>query len=198
MKNVCMPEEPQIAEIAMRIRDMRDMIGRSVEEMAEITGVTPEEYRVLESGETDFGFTFLYKCAKEFGVDIIDILTGECPHLVDWSYVPAGKGLPINRRVGFDYSHLAPFFKNKLAEPFLVRATFKSEDVEKPIERSTHIGQEFNYVLSGKLRFVHDDHEVEMKEGDSVFYDSSKPHGMIAVDGKDCVFLAVVMKDSEE
>ena len=37
------------------------------------------------------------------------------------------------------------------------------------------------------------DHEEVLHEGDSIFYKSSTPHGMIAVEGQDCVFLAMIM-----
>jgi len=190
--------EPKLTEIAMRIRDMREMKGRTVGEMAEIAGVTPEEYTELESGGSDFGFTFLYKCAKEFGVDIIDIITGENPHLTEFSLVPAGRGLPIKRRAGFDYQHLAPFFRDKLAEPFLVSAKYREEEQDAPIAMSTHRGQEFDYVLKGTMRFVHEDHEMILREGDAVFYDSGMRHGMIATSEDGCQFLAVVVKDPEE
>jgi transcriptional regulator with XRE-family HTH domain len=189
------PTEPNIAEIAMRIGDMREMTGRSVEDMANITGVTPEHYKELESGKFDFSFTFLYKCAKAFGVDIIEIITGESPHLTECSMVPAGNGLPIKRRVGFEYNHLAPFFKDKLAEPFLVLAKYHDDNLEKPIPLSTHKGQEFNYVLSGTMRFIHEDHVMDLKAGDTVFYDSNKGHGMVATSKEGCLFISVVIND---
>ena len=47
-----------IAAIAQRIRDMRDIAGYSIEEMAEKTGTTPEQYRIYELGQTDFPFSF--------------------------------------------------------------------------------------------------------------------------------------------
>jgi len=34
-----------------------------------------------------------------------------------------------------------------------------------------------------------------MEEGDSVYYDASHKHGMVATNGKPCVFLAVVIRD---
>jgi acetyl-CoA synthetase len=58
---------------------------------------------------------------------------------------------------------------------------------------STHAGQEMDYILSGQLRISINGHEETMRAGDSVYYDSSKPHGMVAVGGTPCVFLAIVM-----
>ena len=67
----------QLALTAQRIKELRRIIGKTPEEMAIITGVSVEDYVRCENGESDFSFTFLHKCAKTFGVDIADLLTGE-------------------------------------------------------------------------------------------------------------------------
>ncbi len=187
--------EPSIPETAERIRTMRELCGFTIEEMADATGLSAGEYERCESGEVDFSFTFLYKCADRFGIDMIELLTGSNPRLSGFAVVRGGKGLPIKRRAGFSYSHLAAVFKNKLAEPFLVTAPFDKRDSLGVIPMSTHKGQEFNYVLKGSLRFSHSGHETVLNEGDSVYYDSGKEHGMVATGGCDCVFLAIVIKE---
>jgi len=186
--------DSRIDEIAERICALRDITGYTVEEMADATGVLKEEYEASEKGERDFSFTFLYKCAEKFGVDMIELLTGENPHLSGYTVVRSGKGLPIKRRKGFEYGHLASNFKNKTAEPFLVNAPFRGEELSS-IPLSSHEGQEFNYVLKGRLRFVHGDNVEDLGVGDSVYYDSSERHGMAALTEEGCIFLAVVMKE---
>ena len=189
---------PDFKDIAQRIHTLREITGFSVEEMAEATGVSVEEYCRLERESDDYSFTFLYRCAEKFGVDIIEIVTGQAPKLTGYTLVRAGHGLSIKRNDQFDYFHLASTFKNKLAEPFLVRAPFRQEEQMKPIELHSHVGQEFDYILKGNLRFAYSSHMEELHPGDSVFYDSSKMHGMIAVDCEECLFLAVVMKENEK
>ena len=130
--------ELKLTEVAERIRTLREIMGFTTQEMAETIGCTEAEYEAAENGETDFSFTFLFKCADKFGVDMIEILTGENPHLLFYSVVRKGEGLPIKRRSGFDYYHLAPYLKGKFCEPFLVTAPYKAEEQEKPIELSTH------------------------------------------------------------
>ena len=49
----------QLAEVAQRIRTMREITGLSEEEMARCTGVSREEYRRCEEGGQDFSFTFI-------------------------------------------------------------------------------------------------------------------------------------------
>ena len=113
--------EKIIKEVAHRIRESREILGISEAEMAQCTGVSLENYRTLEAGETDFTFTFIYKCAARLGVDTTDLLKGESPTLEEYSITRAGRGFPIARRRGFRYENLAPLFKNKTAEPFVRR-----------------------------------------------------------------------------
>jgi len=186
--------DSKIGEIAERIRALRDATGYTADEMAKAAGIAVEEYDDLENGKKDLTFMFLYKCAEKFGVDIIELLTGENPHLSGYTVVRTGKGLPIKRREGFEYGHLASNFKNKTAEPFLVNAPFRKDEVDS-VPMSTHPGQEFNYILKGKLRFAYEGHVEDLNEGDSVYYNSSKRHGMAALSEGGCTFLAVVLKE---
>ena len=52
-----------------------------------------------------------------------------------------------------------------------------------------------DYVLDGSLKVSIDGHEDVVNAGDTVYYDSSKPHGMIAIGGKPCKFLAILFKE---
>ena len=190
--------EPNIEEVAGRIRALREDMGLTMQEMADATGRSVSEYAAQESGEQDLSFTFLYKCAQRLGVDVIELLTGEDPHLSGYSLVRAAEGLSIKRRAGFEYLHKAPHFKNKLAEPFLVTAPYLEEEQTRPIHLSYHEGQELDFVISGKMRFAYEGHVEELEAGDLLMYDSGRGHGMIATGCEPCVFLAVVMKPGGE
>lgn len=187
--------ELMLAEIAQRVRATREMLEISLEEMAQGCSVTLEQYQALEQGQTDFTFGFLYQCAEIFGIDMIALLTGSTPKLTFYSIVRAGRGLPIRRREGFTYHHLAPRFKDKVCDPLLVTAPYREEEQNQPVALSNHEGQEFDYVLKGSLKIRLEDHVEILKEGDSIFFDSSHGHGMIATGGEDCIFLAMVLKD---
>jgi len=189
--------EPNIKEVAGRIRVLREDLGFSLEDMAEATGRTVGEYAEQEGGEHDLSFTFLYRCAEKFGVDVVELLTGENPHLSGYSLIRAEDGLSIKRRAGFEYLHKAPHFKNKLCEPFLVTAPYLEEEQNKPIHLSFHEGQELDYIISGRMRFAYEDHVEEVGPGDTLFYDSGRGHGMIAIDDEPCIFLAIVIKPHE-
>ena len=80
----------------------------------------------------------------------------------------------------------------------MVTAPYIPEEQEAPIAHTTHAGQDFDYILSGKLKVQMEEHTEELKAGDAIFYDSDRGHGMIATGGEPCQFLAIVIKDQEE
>lgn len=184
----------KIKQIAERIKGLRTLLEFSPEEVAKECGVSVSEYLDAEEGKTDFSFTFLYNLANKFGVDIAELVSGQAPKLSYYTITRAGKGLPIERRIGFKYQHLGHLMKNRIAEPFKVLARYSEDEQEKPIALSKHEGQEFDYILKGKLKFQFEDHVEVLNEGDAVYYDSSHGHGMIATGGGDCEFLAIVFK----
>lgn len=190
--------EPRVAEIAERVRSLREVLNISAEEMGQVQNMTAEEYLECEQGAKDFSFMFLYRCAEKFGIDMIELLTGENPRLSGYTIVRSGKGLSMERRRGLEYQHLAANFRDKQVEPFLVKAPYVEEDLDKPIAVSIHEGQEMDYILEGSLKFIYDGHVEILNAGDSVYYNSGRGHGMIAVGGKPCTFLALVMKGGNE
>lgn len=186
--------EEKILEIAQRIKELREILEISIEEMAACVGVSKDEYVDYENAQNDFSFTFLHKCANRFGVDIVELLTGENPRLSFFTVTKNGHGTSINRRKGFVYEHKAANLKGKLAEPFVVTAPFSEEEQNAEIALSTHDGQEFDIVLEGALKVRMENHILTLEKGDAIMYDSSHGHGMIATGGADCKFLAVVIK----
>jgi len=188
--------EEIIKGIGERLRGMREIMNVSPGEMAAVTGVSTEEYNEIEDGRKDFSFTFLYKAAHRFGIDMTELITGESPHLSGYVLTRAGEGLPIERRAGFRYLNLAALFRDRIAEPFLVTAPYETGAESAAISLSTHVGQEMDYIVSGSLRVRIGEHEEIMHAGDTLYYDSGRPHGMVAVGGESCRFLAIVIGDS--
>lgn len=182
-----------IKDVSGRLKSTREYLDISVGEMAKKTNVTTDEYISLENGEKDFSLSFLNEAADALGVELIELLTGVTPKLNTYSIVRKDKGLPIERRERFAYQHLAYLFKNKKIEPLLVTAPYIEEEQNKPIHLSVHDGQEMDYIISGTLKFQIGEHIEIVNEGDCIYYDSMNPHGMIAVDGEDCKFLAILI-----
>ena len=190
--------ETRITEIAERLKALREICDFTAPEMAVAAAVTVEEYLQYEAGEKDFSVTFLFNCAKKLGVDMVELMTGENPRLSQYSIVRKGQGLATKRRETFKYEHLAYHFRKKTAEPFLVFAPYSKGEQETPINLSSHKGQEFDFVLSGELKLQIEDNREILKAGDAVYYDSGKPHGMIALNSEGCEFLAIVIASEGE
>ena len=183
----------QLMEVASRIRDMRELLGYSMQKMAEMTEVNEETYKLYETGTADLPFTFMHKCAKVFGVEITVLLEGRSAKLSGYTVTRKGKGLVTASEDGITIQDMAPMFRKKLATPYWVTYQYSQELQNQPIHTTTHAGQEFDLVIKGAMKIRVGDHEEILREGDSIFYKSSTPHGMIAIDGSDCVFLAMIM-----
>ena len=185
--------ETKLGEVAKRIRELREIEGFSIEEMAQKTELSVEEYKNYENGNIDLPFTFIHKCALAFNIEMIDLIEGSSANLSSYQVIRGGNGQVTVDEDGIVIKNLAPKFRNKLSEPYWVRYDYSEEQQNKPIHTTTHSGQEFDYIVSGRLKVQVGSHTEILSEGDSIFYDSSTEHGMIAVDGKPCTFLAIIL-----
>ncbi len=188
----------KIREMAGRIRDLREVVGFTEEEMAAKTGVSVEEYRDCEAGQSDLNFAFLYRCALALSVDVSEIIEGSSPKLDSYTVTRAGKGQEIAKAHGMTYYNMAYAFKNRIAEPLYVKSVYSEEAQLRDIELTTHAGQECDLVIEGNLMVQVGEHKEILGPGDTIYYDSDTPHGMIAVNGKDCIFYAFVLNPTGE
>ena len=187
----------QLMEIASRIKEMREIMGWSIAEMAVKTEVSQEDYVNYESANADIPFSFIHKCALAFDVEMTELLEGRSARLSGYTVTRKGKGQSTAKEDGIDIKNLAPKFRDKIAEPYWVRYEYSASQQNKPIHLTTHSGQEFDLVLSGSLKVQIGNKTEILNEGDSIYYNSSTPHGMIAIGGEDCVFCAVVLPGEE-
>ncbi|MBR4579152.1 MAG: AMP-binding protein [Oscillospiraceae bacterium] len=188
----------KILEMASRIRELREISRLTAEEMAAKTDTTTEEYLACERGEVDLNFAFIYRCALAFGVDVTDIIEGVSPTLQSYTLTRNGQAQRIDQAHGMEYFNLAASFRNRIAEPLYVHSGYDPEAEHRDIELTTHAGQECDIVISGHLMVQVGSHKEVLHAGDSIYYDSGTPHGMIAVNGEDCYFYAIVLNPTGE
>ena len=188
----------KIRQMAERIKELREILGLSTEEMAAKTGVSVEEYENCESGQVDLNFAFIYRCANVFKVNVTDIIEGVSPTLDTYTVTRAGEGQQIAHAHGMTYFNMAYAFKNRICEPLFVKCGYSEEAQNKPIELTTHEGQECDLVVEGNLLVQVGDHREILGPGDTIYYNSDMPHGMIATGGKDCIFYAFVLNAAGE
>ncbi len=188
----------KIKEMAKRIRTLREIEEISEAKMAEFTGVSIDEYIACENGERDLNFAFIYRCALALHVNVTDIIEGDSPKLRSYTVTRSGQGERVAQAHGMTYFNLAYNFSRRTAEPLFVKSVYNEEAQHKEIELTTHAGQEIDIVVDGHLMVQIGEHREVLGPGDSIYYDSNTPHGMIAVNGKDCSFYAIVLEASEK
>jgi transcriptional regulator with XRE-family HTH domain len=183
--------QERIKEVAARIKELRDILGIRPEDMSDYLKVSKEKYLRYENGEEDISASDLYEISRKLGVEMSILLTGEAPRMHYFTVTRKGKGVSVERRKQYKYQNLASNFINKTAEPFIVTVEPKPRDAA--VHTNSHPGQEFNYVLEGSLKLIIRDHEFVLEEGDSIYFDSSCDHAMVALNNKPARFLAIIM-----
>ncbi len=188
----------KIQEMAARIRELRELEGLTTAQMAQKTDVSEAEYIKCETGKSDLNFAFIYRCAMALNVNVTDIIEGHSPTLKSYTVTRVGSGQKVSQAHGMTYYNLAYAFKDRIAEPLYVRSIYDESAQQKDIELTTHSGQELDIVVEGNLMVQIGEHKEILGPGDTIYFDSDKPHGMIAVNGKDCVFYAIVLNPTGE
>ena len=186
----------KIREVAARIRELREISGFTVEEMAARTNLSVEEYIACEAGQRNLSIAFLYRCTLSFGVDFGDLLEGRSPKLRSYDLTRSGEGQRIEEAHHMVGYNLAADFRNRIALPLYMEMKYRPGAEYQDIELVSHEGQECDIVIRGHMKIQIGGHTEILHAGDTIYYDSSTPHGMIAVDGEDCAFYAIVLSNS--
>ena len=177
-------------DIGNRIKELRELSDISVQEIAQELSIDEETYIQYENGEVDIPASFIYKIANKFHVDLSLLLTGEESRMSIFDVTRAKKGVSIDRRKEYKYKNLCHKFINKKAETFLVKVDPKEDTIPS---LNAHPGQEFNYIIEGSVKIFIHNNEIILNEGDSIFFDSSHEHAMIALNDKPAKFIAILM-----
>jgi mannose-6-phosphate isomerase-like protein (cupin superfamily) len=183
--------QEKIKEVAARVRELRNILEISPDDMSSYLRISKEKYLKYENGQEDIPASILYEISHKLGVDMSILLTGETPRMHYFTVTRKGQGVSVERRKQYKYQNLASNFINKKAEPFIVTVEPKPEDVK--VQTNSHPGQEFNYILEGSLKLIIKDNEITLREGDSIYFDSGCDHAMVALNGKPAKFLAIIM-----
>ncbi len=180
----------QLKQIGERLKGLREALELSPETVAKQCNVSLQDYLDYENGKKDISISNLNNIAEHYGIELSILMFGEEARMSSYFLTRKGKGLAVERVKAYKYQSLAAGFINKKAEPFLV--TVEPKDENTPLNLNSHTGQEFNMVLKGKLEFHIGSKQLILEEGDSIYFDSSKPHGMKALDDKPVDFLAII------
>ncbi len=180
-----------LKQIGLRLQGLRESLDMTQETFAASCDIPVEDYIDYENGKKDMTISVMRDISEQFDIDTSILLFDGEPKMSNYFLTRKGKGLSINRVKTYSYQTLAGGFNNRKAEVFEV--TIEPRVADMPVHRSSHGGQEFNRVLEGSMKFFIDDKELILHEGDSIYFDSSRSHGMQPMDGKPVKFLAVIL-----
>ena len=177
----------QMEQIAARIKELREILEYTQEEVAEEVGVSLEDYQRYEQAVNDVPISTLYAIADKLGVDPTVLMTGDTPRMAEYTVVRQGKGVSVERYAGYKFTALAANYIGRELDPMIVDIN-PSDGAPKLV---THGGQEFNYVLEGRVIVTIGKQEFLLEAGDSVYFNPRIPHGQRA-EGVPSRFLTII------
>lgn len=165
-------------QIGLRLKKLRRNRGLTLDQLAKATGFTKSYLSRIENCKKVPPIGSLAQICQALNVELAAVFqnTAEKQDPAENVFVVRAKDRQSAVRggstFGYDYEALAHSAPHKRMEPFLF--TFP-RDIGEEIYFQ-HTGQEFIFVLSGKVRFLVENREWILAPGDSVFFDSSLPH----------------------
>lgn len=175
---------PASNKLGAKVRQLREMRTLSIEQLADQSQCHIDLLLQIEAGELVPSLTPLMNISRALGVRLGTLLDDE-PHdgpvLVkagDSSNVIRFSGKdPQAKRSALDFHAVGAGKKDRHMEPFLIDVQPPGEDVP-PL--SSHEGEEFIYVLSGRIEIRYGKQTYHLEVGDSIYYDSIVPHDVHA------------------
>lgn len=175
-------------QVATRLKGLRDALDLSISDIAQASGVTEETYLEYESGSGDIPVSFLHRLAHQYGVELTALLFGEEPKMTSYFVTRKGKGEKVERTKAYEYQSLGAGFANRVLDPFMVTV----EPTDNETKTNSHEGQEFNYVIEGRMEITISGNKIILNEGDSIMFNATFPHKMRALDDKKVTFIAII------
>ena len=182
------PEGPAAAEleklVGSRIAGARARAGITLDRLAALTGFSKGYLSKIENSRKLPPIGSLARIAAALKTDITDLLhpPSAAPE-GGLSVVRAGERRPVVRggtAFGYDYVSLADNRRDKKMEPFLF--TFPSR-IDKYVFFE-HEGEEFMFVLTGRVEWQAGSRKLVLEPGDSIYFDARLPHRGRALDGE--------------
>jgi len=172
--------------VGEKITSIRQSQNMSTEELAERSGLSIQQVNSIEKDAILPSLSPLIKIARVLGVRLGTFMDdndeiGPVVTLKD----QAGEAMSFSNnndvaRLQMSYSSLAGRKSGRHMEPFIIEVKPEGESYKS----SQHEGEEFIYVLEGKVEINYGNEQFELKQGDSIYYDSIVAHHVHAKDGK--------------
>lgn len=171
------PGEDTLVEVGERVKRVREARGLTLEDVSRRTDIDVTSLSRIEEGSLSPPLGMIIRLAKALEMRMGYFIAGEEERA--YTVVRRRDRKVVSRYdskkgkyYGYEFESLAPYKKDRHMEPFLVTL----EPAGTAHERSTHDGQEFIYVLKGKMEVRLGDEIHVLEPGDAIYYDSTVPH----------------------
>lgn len=181
-------------ELGKRVKEIRLTKGWTLEEVSKRTGIARSTLSKIENDQVSPSFTIVQKLIKGLGMDLPQLFVEASEYSIAGrrDVTRKGKGEP-HPTATYEHELLNFSISRKKMVPFKTKVRARAFDAFKEWVR--HDGEEFLLVLEGKVNFFSEYYEpIELKEGDSVYYDATMGHVVVSTSTKDAEILWVVAR----
>ncbi|MCF8061868.1 MAG: XRE family transcriptional regulator [Deltaproteobacteria bacterium] len=185
--------DEELVNVGERVRVVRERRGLSLQDIARRTGIQEQTLASIEDGRIAPPLGTIIKLAKALEMKMGYFISGEenRPYTIvrrDDRRVVSRHDSKKGEQYGYEFESLAPHKRDRHMEPFLV--TLDPAETEE--ERSTHDGQEFIFVLQGRMEVRLGEEIHILDAGDAIYYDSTVPH-LVKCYGKESTRILAVL-----
>ena len=178
-------------DLGLRVRDLRKAKGWTLEQAAVQAGLARSTLSKIENGQMSPTYDALKKLAVGLEISVPQLFTPPAAEQINgrMAVTKSGEGA-AQATATYEHELLADTLRKKNMLPY--RARIRARQMEEFDGWVRHDGEEFLYVLTGTVRLYTEFYEpVEMKRGDSAYYDASMGHNVISTSAEDATILWV-------
>ena len=177
--------------LGLRVRDLRRSLGWTLEEAASRAGLARSTLSKIENGQMSPTYEALKKLAGGLSISVPQLFTAPSKAQVmgRMAVTKASEGQP-QATATYEHVLLAQGLTKKQMLPY--HATIRARRFEEFDGWVRHDGEEFLYVLTGIVRLYTEYYEpVDLRRGDSAYYDAAMGHNVISLSDEDATILWV-------
>jgi transcriptional regulator with XRE-family HTH domain len=179
--------------IADRIRAVRTTRGLTLAQMSEATGLSKGLLSRIENAQVSPPIATLAKISRALDVPISIYFEEEEPDDKTYSVIRKNARKQVIRKgtkIGFTYYSLTGAKSHHLMEAFVVRYPVIAKE---PSVLFDHPGDEFLFVLKGRMELVYGKERIRLDPGDAIHFDPSTPHRGQNIGKQECECLVIVI-----
>jgi transcriptional regulator with XRE-family HTH domain len=182
---------PQPVDLGLRVRELRRARDWTLEQAANHAGLARSTLSKIENGQMSPTYEALKKLALGLGISVPQLFTPSTdPHVNGRMAVTRSGEGQAHATTTYEHELLAGALTRKSMLPYRARIRARSFDEFDGWVR--HDGEEFLYVLTGVVRLLTEFYApVDLKRGDSAYYDASMGHNVISLSEDDATILWV-------